>query len=45
MLTVFAFTIGPFTRALHWTSFEVEVLVAKVKKEWRNRSIHGYQKV
>ncbi|KAL4951163.1 S-adenosyl-L-methionine-dependent methyltransferase [Aspergillus filifer] len=40
-----AFTIGLFTRVLGWSPSEVEVLIAKCKKEWKDSSIHAYQKV
>lgn len=39
------FTIGPFTRALGWSKSKVDILLAKSKSEWRDRSIHGHQKV
>lgn len=38
------FSMGPFTRLLGWTSDEVEVLLAGVRKEFGTRSYHGYQK-
>lgn len=31
-----------FTRYLGWTAQEVEILVAKVRAEWRKPSIHSY---
>ncbi|KAL4862610.1 hypothetical protein BDV12DRAFT_178584 [Aspergillus spectabilis] len=40
-----AFTIGLFTRVLGWTAPEVEVLIAKCRKEWKDSSIHAYQRV
>jgi len=40
-----AFTIGPFTRVLEWSPAEVEILLAKCRKEWRDMSIHAYQRV
>lgn len=39
------FTLGPFSRALGWSKLEVDILLAKSKAEWKDRSIHGYQKV
>lgn len=40
-----AFTIGLFTRALGWSTEEIDVLLAKCRTEWRDTSIHAYQKV
>ncbi|KAL4793086.1 S-adenosyl-L-methionine-dependent methyltransferase [Aspergillus venezuelensis] len=40
-----AFTIGLFTRVLGWSPAEVEVLIAKCKREWKDPSIHAYQRV
>ncbi|KAL3476170.1 S-adenosyl-L-methionine-dependent methyltransferase [Aspergillus californicus] len=40
-----AFTIGLFTRVLGWSSAEVEILIAKCREEWKDSSIHAYQKV
>ncbi|KAL6232819.1 hypothetical protein BDW75DRAFT_216698 [Aspergillus navahoensis] len=40
-----AFTIGLFTRVLDWTPEEVEVLIARCRKEWKDSSIHAYQRV
>lgn len=31
-----------FTRYLGWTAQEVEILVAKVRAEWRKPSLHSY---
>ncbi|GAB7356487.1 hypothetical protein MBLNU459_g7246t2 [Dothideomycetes sp. NU459] len=39
-----AFTLGPFTRVLGWSVQEVQILIAKIRNEWANRSMHGYQK-
>jgi len=38
-------TIGLLTRALHWQPAEVQVLLAKVRAELRDKSIHSYQNV
>ena len=35
--------IGLFTRVLHWQPAEVQVLLAKLRSEFRDRSIHAYQ--
>ncbi|KAL4751793.1 hypothetical protein BDW72DRAFT_173009 [Aspergillus terricola var. indicus] len=40
-----AFTIGLFTRVLGWTAEEVEILIANCRKEWKDSSIHAYQRV
>lgn len=40
-----AFTIGLFTRVLGWSVPEVEVFLAKCRKEWKDSSIHAYQRV
>ncbi|KAJ0416783.1 S-adenosyl-L-methionine-dependent methyltransferase [Aspergillus carlsbadensis] len=40
-----AFTVGLFTRVLGWSTAEVEVLIAKCRKEWKDSSIHAYQRV
>jgi hypothetical protein len=37
-----AISIGFFTRALGWTSNEFQVLLARVRAELRDRSIHTY---
>ncbi|KAF6815078.1 methyltransferase domain-containing protein [Colletotrichum sojae] len=37
-----ALTLGPFTRALEWTPEECQVLMADVRKEFKDRSIHAY---
>ena len=36
-------TIGLFTRALGWTAAEVQVLIAKLRPELKDRNIHSYQ--
>ena len=36
-------TIGLFTRALGWTAAEVQVLIAKLRPELKDRTIHSYQ--
>lgn len=38
-------SVGLFTRVLQWQPVEVQVLVAKVKAELKNKSIHSYQNV
>jgi hypothetical protein len=38
------FTLAAFTRVLGWSVEEVQVLLAQIRKEWTNRSMHGYQK-
>lgn len=38
------FTMAPFTRILGWTPEEVQIFMAKIRSEWGNRSMHGYQK-
>jgi hypothetical protein len=38
------FTLAAFTRALNWSVEEVQILLAQIRKEWTNRSMHGYQK-
>ena len=35
--------IGLFTRVLHWQLAEVQVLLAKLRSEFRDRTIHAYQ--
>lgn len=40
-----AFTIGLFTRVIGWSVPEVEVFLAKCRKEWKDASIHAYQRV
>ncbi|KAL4971262.1 S-adenosyl-L-methionine-dependent methyltransferase [Aspergillus desertorum] len=40
-----AFTIGLFTRVLGWIPEEVEILIAKCRREWEDSSIHAYQRV
>ncbi|KAM5347433.1 hypothetical protein ACJ41O_010438 [Fusarium nematophilum] len=37
-----AFSLALFTRVLGWSSEEVEVFIASVRKELRDRTIHGY---
>jgi hypothetical protein len=39
------FTVGLFTRTLGWTVEEVEVLLAGVRKDLRDTSIHAYWNV
>ena len=39
-----AFTLGLFTRVHGWTPEEVQVLLSKIRAEWRTRRIHGWQK-
>jgi hypothetical protein len=36
--------MAPFTRILGWREEEVQVLMALIRKEFTNRSFHGYQK-
>ncbi|SLM33355.1 S-adenosyl-L-methionine-dependent methyltransferase-like [Lasallia pustulata] len=36
-------SVGLFTRGLQWQPAEVQVLVAKVKTELKNKNIHSYQ--
>jgi hypothetical protein len=36
------FLMAPLTRALNWRAEEVEVLVAQVRKEMKDKSIHAY---
>lgn len=31
-----------FTRSLKWTAEEVEILVAQVRNEWRQKAVHSY---
>ncbi len=38
-------TIGLFTRSLQWQLEEVEVFLAKMRGELKDRSIHSYQNV
>lgn len=38
-----AIGIGLFTRALKWTAPEFQVLLAKVRAELKDRSMHTYQ--
>jgi hypothetical protein len=38
------FTLAAFTRALSWSLEDVQVLLAQIRREWTNRSMHGYQK-
>jgi hypothetical protein len=38
------FTLAAFTRALGWSVGDVHVLLAQMRIEWTNRSMHGYQK-
>ena len=35
--------IGLFTRVLGWNAAEVQVLIAKLRGELKDRSIHAYQ--
>ena len=35
--------IGLFTRVLHWQPSEVQVLLARLRVELKDRSIHAYQ--
>ncbi|KAJ0161175.1 hypothetical protein CTA2_6647 [Colletotrichum tanaceti] len=37
-----AWTMAAFTRALDWTSAEVQVFLMEVRKDLRNRNIHHY---
>lgn len=37
-----AWTMAAFTRALDWTSAEVQVFLIEVRKDLRNRNIHHY---
>jgi len=39
------FTMAPFTRALGWKKEEIDILLAKCKAEWKDKSIHAHQKV
>lgn len=39
-----AFTMALFTRIHQWKPEEVEVLLAKIRAEWKKRRIHGWQK-
>ena len=38
-------SLGLFTRGLQWQPAEVQVLVAKVRAELKDKSIHSYQNV
>ncbi len=38
-----AISIGLMTRALHWNAEEVRVLVARLRPELKDKSIHSYQ--
>jgi hypothetical protein len=35
-------SIAVFTKLLGWSPDELEVLLAKVRSEWKTRSIHQY---
>lgn len=35
-------TLAPLTRFLGWSADEARALCAKVRKDYRNRNIHGY---
>lgn len=35
-------TLGPWTRHLGWEPNEVEVFIAELRKEFKNRKIHAY---
>lgn len=37
-----AFSLALFTRVLNWSAEEVEVFIANVRKDLRNRSYHAY---
>ncbi|TDZ13505.1 Secondary metabolism regulator LAE1 [Colletotrichum spinosum] len=37
-----AWTMAALTRALGWSSAEVQLFIAEVRKEWKDRSIHHY---
>jgi len=37
-----AFTMAPFTRVLGWSEAEVEVFIAQVRKDVRDRNVHAY---
>ncbi|KAK3062945.1 hypothetical protein LTS18_003057, partial [Coniosporium uncinatum] len=36
------FTMAPFTRVLGWSEAEVEVFIAQVRKDVRDRNVHAY---
>ncbi len=38
-------TVGLFTRVLGWTSLEIDILLAKMRTEMKDRSIHSYETV
>ncbi|MCJ1225898.1 hypothetical protein MMC12_002547 [Toensbergia leucococca] len=40
---LFSLTIGLFTRVLHWSAAEVQVLLAKMRAEVKDRRIHSYE--
>jgi hypothetical protein len=37
-----ALTMAPFTRALGWSKEEVDVFLAKVRKDLNSKAIHAY---
>ncbi|KAF6831670.1 methyltransferase domain-containing protein [Colletotrichum musicola] len=45
MAGIEGFTIAPFTRALGWSPMEVQVFLAEVRKDMKDRSIHAYSPV
>lgn len=36
------FSLGLFTRVLGWSAEEVQVFIAKVRKDFANTKIHSY---
>jgi hypothetical protein len=39
---LYGLSVALFTRALGWTPTELEVFLADVRKDLRNRQIHAY---
>lgn len=39
-----AYSYALFTRVLGWTTVEIQVLLAGVRKELRDREFHGYSR-
>mgnify|MGYP003638624050 CR=1 FL=1 len=35
-------SLAVFTRLLGWERIELELFLAEVRKEWKDKSIHGY---